>query len=55
MKKQEKKIIDAQGRTLGSETVEKKGLSELIRLATYQMLPANKLRKKMMINLHIED
>ena len=39
----------------GSETVEKKGLSELIRLATYQMLPANKLRKKMMINLHIED
>ncbi|HTE48647.1 MAG TPA: uL13 family ribosomal protein [Candidatus Paceibacterota bacterium] len=38
----------------GSETVEKKGLSELIRLSIYQMLPANKLRMRMMKNLHIE-
>ncbi|KKQ04250.1 MAG: 50S ribosomal protein L13 [Parcubacteria group bacterium GW2011_GWB1_36_5] len=39
----------------GTETVEKKGLKELIKLATYQMLPANKLRRKMMKNLTIED
>ena len=39
----------------GTETAEKKGLSELIKLATYQMLPANKLRRKMMQNLKIED
>jgi large subunit ribosomal protein L13 len=39
----------------GSETVEKKGLKELIKLATYQMLPDNKLRRTMMMNLKIED
>ena len=39
----------------GTETAEKKGLRELIRLATYQMLPGNKLRKEMMKNLKIED
>jgi len=43
-------------RTLkGIETAEKKGLKELIRLATYQMLPGNKLRRIMMKNLKIED
>jgi large subunit ribosomal protein L13 len=39
----------------GSYTMEKKGLKELIRLATYQMLPGNKLRRIMMKNLKIED
>ena len=39
----------------GTETVLTKGLKELIRLATYQMLPANKLRRTMMKNLKIED
>ena len=39
----------------GTETAEKKGLKELIRLATYQMLPDNKLRREMMKNLIIED
>lgn len=39
----------------GTETAEKKGLKELIRLATYQMLPSNKLRRTMMKNLKIED
>src|ERR1035437_623885 len=39
----------------GTETAEKKGLKELIRLATYQMLPDNKLRREMMMNLKIED
>jgi large subunit ribosomal protein L13 len=39
----------------GSETAEKKGLKELIKLATYQMLPDNKLRRTMMMNLKIED
>jgi large subunit ribosomal protein L13 len=39
----------------GAETAEKKGLKELIRLATYQMLPGNKLRRTMMQNLKIED
>ncbi len=39
----------------GTETAEKKGLKELIRLATYQMLPGNKLRREMMMNLKIED
>ncbi len=37
------------------ETSEKKGLKELIKLATYQMLPDNKLRRKMMVGLTIED
>lgn len=39
----------------GTETAEKQGLKELIRLATYQMLPDNKLRRIMMKNLKIED
>ncbi|MBU0999345.1 uL13 family ribosomal protein [Patescibacteria group bacterium] len=39
----------------GTETVEKKGLKELIRLATFQMLPGNKLRRVMMKNFKIED
>ena len=39
----------------GTETALTKGLKELIRLAIYQMLPANKLRKKMMKNLAITD
>src|SRR3989338_1226314 len=37
----------------GTETAEKRGLKELIRLATFQMLPDNKLRKEMMNNLKI--
>jgi large subunit ribosomal protein L13 len=41
--------------TSGTETVEKKGLKELIRLAIEQMLPGNKLRRVMMKNLKIED
>ena len=39
----------------GTETVEKKGLRELIKLAVYRMLPGNKLRKEMMKNLKIEN
>lgn len=39
----------------GTETAEKQGLKELIKLATYQMLPGNKLRRVMMKNLKIED
>jgi large subunit ribosomal protein L13 len=39
----------------GTETAEKKGLKELIKLATFQMLPDNKLRRVMMKNLKIED
>ncbi len=39
----------------GTETAEKKGLKELIRLATYQMLPDNKLRREMMKHLTIEN
>ena len=39
----------------GTETKEKKGLKELIKLAVYQMLPSNKLRKTMMKNLTIQD
>ena len=39
----------------GTETAEKKGLKELLKLATYQMLPANKLRRTMMKNLTITD
>ena len=41
--------------THGKETAEKKGLKELIRLATYRMLPSNKLRREMMKHLKIED
>ena len=39
----------------GTETREKRGLKELIKLATYQMLPDNKLRREMMKNLTIKD
>lgn len=39
----------------GTETAEKKGLKELIKLATEQMLPGNKLRREMMKNLVIKD
>jgi large subunit ribosomal protein L13 len=39
----------------GAETASKKGLKELIRLATYPMLPGNKLRRTMMKHLTIED
>jgi large subunit ribosomal protein L13 len=39
----------------GTETAEKVGLKELIRLATYQMLPDNKIRRTMMKNLTITD
>jgi len=41
--------------TKGKETAEKKGLKELVKLATYQMLPDNKLRRKMMLGLEITD
>lgn len=39
----------------GTETAEKKGFKELIKLAVYQMLPGNKLRREMMKNLKVED
>lgn len=39
----------------GTETKEKRGLKELIKLAVYRMLPSNKLRKEMMKNLKVED
>src|SRR3989344_5743974 len=39
----------------GTETAEKKGLKELIKLATEQMLPSNKLRRTMMKHLEIND
>ncbi len=39
----------------GTETAAKLGLKELIKLATYQMLPSNKLRRTMMKNLKVED
>ena len=39
----------------GTETKDKEGLKELIRLATYQMLPGNKLRREMMKHLIIEN
>lgn len=39
----------------GTETAEKRGFKELIKLAAYQMLPDNKLRRIMMKNLKIED
>ncbi len=39
----------------GTETVEKKGMKELVKLAIFQMLPDNKLRREMMKNLIIED
>jgi len=39
----------------GEYTVATKGMKELVRLATYQMLPDNKLRKEMMKNLKVEE
>ncbi len=39
----------------GTETAEKMGLSELLKLATEQMLPSNKLRRTMMKNLTVEE
>ena len=39
----------------GKETAEKRGLKELVKLAIYQMLPDNKLRRKMMLGLVITD
>ena len=39
----------------GTETRDKMGLKELIKLATYKMLPDNKLRREMMKHLKIED
>ncbi|PIP68679.1 50S ribosomal protein L13 [Candidatus Nomurabacteria bacterium CG22_combo_CG10-13_8_21_14_all_32_8] len=39
----------------GTETKEKKGLKELIKLSVYHMLPGNKLRREMMKNLVVED
>lgn len=41
--------------TKGTETAEKRGLKELIKLATFQMLPDNKLRRVMMKHLTIQD
>jgi large subunit ribosomal protein L13 len=38
----------------GTETVEKKGMSELLKYAVFQMLPGNKIRREMMKNLKIE-
>lgn len=39
----------------GTETKEKKGMSELVKLATLHMLPGNKLRRTMMKFLTIEE
>ena len=39
----------------GTETAEKLGMKELVKMATYNMLPDNKLRRKMMSNLTITD
>ncbi len=39
----------------GTETAEKRGLKELVKLATFNMLPDNKIRRVMMKNLKIED
>ena len=39
----------------GTETAEKMGLKELIRLAVHHMLPSNKLRRTMLKHLTIED
>lgn len=39
----------------GHYTKEKKGMGELLRLATFQMLPDNKLRREMMKHLKIEN
>jgi large subunit ribosomal protein L13 len=39
----------------GTETADKKGMKELVKLATFQMLPSNKIRREMMKHLIIED
>jgi large subunit ribosomal protein L13 len=39
----------------GHYTKEKKGMSELVKLATFQMLPDNKIRREMMKHLTIEE
>lgn len=39
----------------GKETVEKKGMDELLKLAIFQMLPGNKIRREMMKHLKIEN
>jgi large subunit ribosomal protein L13 len=39
----------------GTETKEKRGMKEMVRLATYQMLPSNKLRREMLKHLTIEE
>lgn len=39
----------------GTETKEKVGMGELVRLAVYNMLPDNKIRREMMKNLVIEE
>lgn len=39
----------------GNYTVKTKGYKELIKLAIYHMLPANKLRREMIKNLKIEE
>ena len=39
----------------GNLTVAKSGMAELVRLAIYQMLPDNKLRREMMKNLSIAE
>lgn len=41
--------------TKASETIEKKGWGELVKLAVYRMLPDNKLRREMMKNLTVEN
>ncbi len=41
--------------TKATETVEKKGWGELVKLAVYRMLPDNKLRREMMKNLKVEN
>ena len=37
-----------------ADTIEKKGIEELLRLSVFQMLPDNKIRRQMMKNLTIE-
>jgi large subunit ribosomal protein L13 len=39
----------------GTETAEKKGMKELVKLAVFHMLPGNKLRREMVKNLKVED
>jgi large subunit ribosomal protein L13 len=39
----------------GTETSEKKGMKELVKLAVFQMLPDNKIRREMMKHLTIKD